>query len=270
MSKLLIKANAKSDSGNIVNVTPESAGWRYIGFSVNRLTSEQVFEAHFDQSRETCIVILSGRLDAVVNGEKFTNIGERMNVFERTPPYCIFAPAGANVELKANTEVEFAICDAPASTNREPRVIKPDEIQCEERGSGTNTRFVNALLAGEGDADSLILFEVYTPSGHWSSYPPHKHDEDNLPNESALEEIYYHKISPPQGFAFQRVYTDDRDIDETMSVEDSDTVLVPRGYHPVGAPHGYDLYYLNVMAGPVRKWIFNNDPDHEWIVRQSA
>ena len=270
MSKLLLKANTNSQSGNIVSVTPESAGWRYIGFAVNRLASGEQYKESYDQSRETCIVILSGILDVVVNGEKFSNIGKRMNVFERIPPYCVFVPAGASVEMEALSDAEIAICDAPASTNREARIIKPEEIQSEERGAGTNTRFVNSLLAGDGDADSLILFEVYTPSGHWSSYPPHKHDEDNLPNESALEEIYYHKISPPQGFAFQRVYTDDRDIDETMSVEDSDTVLVPRGYHPVGAPHGYELYYLNVMAGPVRKWIFNNDPAHEWIINQSA
>ena len=109
--------------------------------------------------------------------------------------------------------------------------------------------------------------EVVTPGGNWSSYPPHKHDQDNLPAESLLEETYYHRLNPPQGFAFQRVYTDDRSIDETMAVEDGDCVMVPRGYHPVGAPHGYDLYYLNVMAGPSRRWVFKNDPAHEWIVK---
>jgi 5-deoxy-glucuronate isomerase len=108
---------------------------------------------------------------------------------------------------------------------------------------------------------------VITPSGCWSSYPPHKHDQDNLPAESLLEETYYHRLSPPQGFGFQRVYTDDRSLDETMAFSDGDVVLVPRGYHPVGAPYGYELYYLNVMAGPKRIWKFHNDPAHEWMLR---
>ena len=109
------------------------------------------------------------------------------------------------------------------------------------------------------------MVEVVTPSGNWSSYPPHKHDTATVGEETALEETYYHRLDPAQGFAMQRVYTDDRAIDQTMTVEDGDVVMVPRGYHPVGVPHGYDLYYLNVMAGPVREWKFRNDPAHEWI-----
>ena len=116
-------------------------------------------------------------------------------------------------------------------------------------------------------ADKLVVVEVYTPGGNWSSYPPHKHDSAVAGEETALEETYYYRIDPAQGFAFQRVYTDDRTLDETLCVSDGDVVLVPRGYHPVAAPHGYDVYYLNVMAGPVRQWMFRNDPAHEWLVR---
>lgn len=108
---------------------------------------------------------------------------------------------------------------------------------------------------------------MFTPEGNWSSYPPHKHDQDHLPEESYLEETYYHKINPVHGFAVQRVYTDDRSLDETMIVKNGDAVLVPKGYHPVSAPPGYELYYLNVMAGPVRTWKFKNDPEHEWILQ---
>ena len=104
---------------------------------------------------------------------------------------------------------------------------------------------------------------------HWSSYPPHKHDTAALGKETVLEETYYHRLKPPQGFAFQRVYTDERDMDETVCVHDGDLVLVPRGYHPVGAAHGYDLYYLNVMAGPERNWVYRNDPEHEWLAEQA-
>jgi 5-deoxy-glucuronate isomerase len=124
----------------------------------------------------------------------------------------------------------------------------------------------NILPDASHDAESLLVVEVITPPGHWSSYPPHKHDRDALPQESQLEETYYHRLDPPQGFGFQRVYTDDRSLDETLCFGDRDVVLVPRGYHPVGAPHGYTLYYLNVMAGPRRVWKFHNDPDHAWIV----
>ena len=155
-------------------------------------------------------------------------------------------------------------CDRPA------RLIAPQDMDRETRGEGTNVRHVCNILPDTAVADSLLVVEVITPGGNWSSYPPHRHDTDDLPKQSNLEETYYHRLNPSQGFAFQRVYTDDRSLDETMSVEDGDVVMVPKGYHPVGAPHGYDLYYLNVMAGPTREWQFHNDPDHEWIIDNPA
>ncbi len=116
------------------------------------------------------------------------------------------------------------------------------------------------------------MVETITPAGHASSYPPHKHDSDDLPRESSLEETYYHRLNPPQGFAFQRVYTDagpdgKRELDEAMAVEDGDVVLVPKGYYPCAACHGYDLYYLNVMAGPKRTWKVHNAPEHKWLLK---
>jgi 5-deoxy-glucuronate isomerase len=120
---------------------------------------------------------------------------------------------------------------------------------------------------GDREAESLLVCEVLTPAGHWSSYPPHKHDRDALPEESFLEETYYHRIAPAQGFGLQRVYSDDRTLDETLRFGDRDLVLVPRGYHTVSAPPGYTVYYLNVMAGPVRTWAVANDPDHEWTLQ---
>jgi 5-deoxy-glucuronate isomerase len=133
------------------------------------------------------------------------------------------------------------------------------------RGSGNMEREVRPILMAERQVERLLVVEVLTPNGHWSSYPPHKHDRDALPEESYLEETYYHRLRPEKGFAVQRVYTDDRSLDETLAVRDGDVVLVPKGYHPVSAPPGYDLYYLNVMAGPTREWKFKNDPDHEWL-----
>ena len=134
-------------------------------------------------------------------------------------------------------------------------------------GKGANVRHVyNIMPEDDGAANALLVVEVITPQGNTSSYPPHKHDQDNLPHESQLEETYYHRMNPPQGFAFQRVYTDDRSLDEAMAIENGDVVLVPRGYHPVATTAGYDLYYLNVMAGPKRVWKFHNAPEHEWML----
>ena len=139
-------------------------------------------------------------------------------------------------------------------------------MQRSTRGKGANTRYVCDILPDTAAAHSLLVVEVRTPSGHSSSYPPHRHDRDNLPAESLLEESYYHRIDPGQGFVFQRVYTDERDLDQAMAVEDHDVVLVPSGYHPVSVPYGYESYYLNVMAGPKRVWKFHNDPQHEWLL----
>jgi 5-deoxy-glucuronate isomerase len=113
-------------------------------------------------------------------------------------------------------------------------------------------------------AESLLVTEVLTPAGNWSSYPPHKHDIDDPPTETYLEETYYHRMARPEGFAVQLVYTDDHSLDEAIQVRDGDVVLVPRGYHPVAAGPGYDLYYLNVMAGPRRRWLVTTDPAHRW------
>ena len=177
-------------------------------------------------------------------------------------------PQGSHWSVTAESDLELAVCSAPGLGGGLPvRVIAPDSIGQVVRGKGTNTRYVTNILPEGEPADSLLVVEVITPGGHTSSYPPHKHDQDNLPAESYLEETYYHRLNPPQGFAFQRVYTDDRSLDEAMAIEDGDVVLVPKGYHPCAACHGYDLYYLNVMAGPKRTWKFHNAPEHEWLMK---
>ena len=170
-------------------------------------------------------------------------------------------------KITAASELELAVCKAPGGGDHRARLIPPDDVASGTRGKGTNVRHVHDILPEGEPAHSLLVVEVITPGGHWSSYPSHKHDADNLPDESLLEEVYYHRLDPPQGFGFQRVYTDDRSLDETMTVEDGDVTLVPRGYHPCAAAHGYDLYYLNVMAGPKRVWRFNTEPAHCWLLQ---
>ncbi|WP_256740846.1 5-deoxy-glucuronate isomerase, partial [Cronobacter sakazakii] len=145
------------------------------------------------------------------------------------------------------------------------RVISPEEVGVEHRGKGRNQRLVHNILPDSGEADCLLVVEVYTEEGATSSWPAHKHDTPVPGKETQLEETYYHRFDPPQGFAFQRVYTDDRSLDACMAPYNHDVVMVPRGYHPVAAIAGYDSYYLNVMAGPERQWLFTWEEDHAWI-----
>lgn len=262
---LKIRSAAPDPTGVVLNVTPQSAGWTYVGFRVVRLAAGQSYDS-VEYGREACLVILSGTIDVAIGEARFAGLGERADVFSG-PPTSVYVPAGRPYRIDAIGTTEVAICTAPGTGRGIPRVIAPDAVSEETRGHGTNTRYVRNILNDQADAESLLVVEVVTPGGHWSSYPPHKHDRDVFPEETLLEETYYHRLSPPQGFAFQRVYTDDRSLDEALTVEDGDVVMVPRGYHPVGAAHGYDLYYLNVMAGPQRRWVFANDPAHDWIVR---
>jgi 5-deoxy-glucuronate isomerase len=267
MPNLLLRPHAPDTNGCVLDVTPESAGWQRVGFRVNRLSAGQA-AAGGDSGREACIVVLTGTADITVENHRFERIGGRSSVFEDAAPGAVYAPAGMPFQVIARSEIELAICSAPGEPGRAPRAIDPSDMPTVVRGKGTNTRYVRNVLPEDRSADSLIVVEVITPGGHWSSYPPHKHDTTTPGRETALEETYYHRINPSQGFAFQRVYTDDRDLDETMCVHDGDVVMVPRGYHPVGAAHGYDLYYLNVMAGPHRAWVIHNDPEHEWMLRK--
>ncbi len=265
MPNLLVRPTAPDSSGRIHRVTPASAGWTHVGFEVYRLAHGQRLTQH-TEDREACLVLLSGRAAMRASDQGFGTLGGRASPFE-PDPWSLYIPARSSFEAVAEGPCEIAVCTAPAAGRLPARVIPPDAVGQEVRGQGTNTRHVRNILPETAAAENLLVVEVITPSGHWSSYPPHKHDRDALPGESQLEETYYHRLNPPQGYAVQRVYTDDLSLDETMTVEDGDVTLVPRGYHPCAALHGYDLYYLNVMAGPRRAWRFHNQPQHEWLLR---
>ncbi|MBA2933538.1 5-deoxy-glucuronate isomerase [Sphingomonas sp. CGMCC 1.13654] len=262
---LLVRSRTPGDDGVSVEVTPESAGWNYVGFRLERLGAGTRRTFH-EADRETCLVFVTGTGHVSAGAACFNGLGGRATPFDGAPT-AVYLPSGVVCEIEAVTDIELAICTAPAETTREVRLIAPEDSLLEARGRGSNTRYVRNILSDASDiSERLLVVEVITPGGHWSSYPPHKHELDSWPQETALEETYYHRLKPPGGFAVQRVYTDDRSLDVTMTVEDGDVVMVPRGYHPVGVPHGYDLYYLNVMAGPIKAWKFTNDPSHAWII----
>ena len=265
---LRVRPHEPDATGCVLEITPKSAGWSHVGFKVVKLAAGQ-FHVGGEAGREACLVVLSGTADIVAGQRRFEAVGGRASVFEDRPPGAVYVPAGADYEVTARDTLELAIGSAPGKGRGDPRLIDPASMSREVRGTGTNQRYVRNILPETEPAESLLVVEVLTPGGHWSSYPPHKHDTAAEGKETALEETYYHRLEPSQGFAVQRVYTDDRSIDETVAVEDGDVVMVPRGYHPAGAPHGYDLYYLNVMAGPQRRWIFRNDPAHEWILERT-
>jgi 5-deoxy-glucuronate isomerase len=263
LSDVIVRSKNEPDAnGSVVKVTPESAGWEYVGFEVLRLAAGETVKRSTD-GEEVCLVPISGRCSVSSASEEW-EIGGRKQPFDG-PPHALYLPPGTDYQVKAAGELELAVCSAPAEGGVDPFEVGPEEIEVERRGSGNMEREVRPILMSEGQAERLLIVEVLTPNGHWSSYPPHKHDRDAPPEETYLEETYYHRVKPEKGFAVQRIYTDDRSLDETLSVSDGDVVLVPKGYHPVSAPPGYDLYYLNVMAGPIREWKFKNDPDHEWL-----
>ncbi len=255
-------------SGKLHDITPQNAGWDYVGFTLYHLAKgESAAEATGD--REVILVMVEGRAQISAGAENFGEMGDRMSVFERTPPHCLYIPDDSNWSATAATACTIAICSAPGKGGHKAKVIGPEGIKMTPRGKGGNTRYIHNIAMENRDvADALLVTEVFTPQGNWSSYPPHRHDEDNFPEITYLEEVYYHRLNPARGFAFQRVFTEDGELDETMSFNDGDVVLVPKGHHPCGAPYGYELYYLNVMAGPLRKWRFKNHPDHDWIFQK--
>ncbi len=186
--------------GKVHEIMPVSAGWRYVGFSLYRLRKgDEITEATGD--REVILVMVEGKAHCVGAGQDWGVLGDRMNVFEKSPPHCLYLPNGVEWQAKAETDCVIAVCSAPGLGGHAARRIGPDGITLTERGKGTNTRYINNIaMEGEDYADSLLVTEVFTPSGHWSSYPSHRHDEDDFPRITYLEETYYHRLNPADGF----------------------------------------------------------------------
>lgn len=249
------------------HITEENSSLEYIESQVFKMKKGGDFQTDLND-REICVVALSGKYNITDGNETFENVGTRKTVFEKVPTDSVYIPSGKKVSIECVEEGNVILCYSPSSDrDRKTTYIPAEDNSIEQRGEYNNRRLVHNILDDQSTiAENLLVVEVFTDSGNWSSYPPHKHDKDNLPEESFLEETYYHELNPSQGFVFQRVYTEDRDIDETMAVYNENMVIVPKGYHPVSVPDGYDSYYLNIMAGPTKKWVFNNEKDHEWII----
>ncbi len=261
MSKLVVSSHAPDRTGNILRVTPESAGWNYVGFEVYQLEPGQQLERELAE-QENCLVLMTGKADVTVGTQSWMDLGKRTDVFDGQRPYAVYVPAHSSWFVSAQTSLELAVCTAPAEGRLKPRLILPDDMSVEHRGHTNIRRTVHNILPEQESAENLLVVEVLVKDGNWSGYPPHKHDVDDLPRESSLEETYFHKVRPEEGFAFQRVYTTDGALDESIAVQNNHCVLVPKGYHPVVAPPRHDVYFINVMAGPVRTWRFTEHAVH--------
>jgi 5-deoxy-glucuronate isomerase len=239
-------------------VDPDVAGWTYVGFQVLTLTAGSSVTLPSD-GQERAFVPLSGRVratipadsDAGADAGREWEFGGRDDVFAALG-WCLYLPCRTAVTLVAGTDTEIAVAEAPATTRHAPILVTPDDARIELRGAGNASRQVNSLMPPGFPADRLLVVEVWTPGGNWSSFPPHKHEHDTADGaEAELEETYYYRLRDPEnGWAVQRVYSPERDFDLTVTVRDGDIVLIPWGYHTTAAIHGHDLYYLNVLAGP--------------------
>ncbi len=245
-------------------VDPASASWSYLSFRIERLRDGERVSRQTD-GEEIALVPLGGRCAVESDGERW-ELGERESVFDGMP-WALYLPRDTEYTLVALGDVEVAVSGALADEQLEPRLLTPDEVEIEVRGSGNATRQINHIIKPEFPAQRLLVVEVFTPAGNWSSYPPHKHDEDRPPGEVVLEEVYYYRIpsEPPGAFAVQRLYSPQHGTDLTETVRDGDIMLVPHGYHTTAAAHGYDLYYLNGLAGDRRSMASADDPALAWI-----
>ncbi|HVN54114.1 MAG TPA: 5-deoxy-glucuronate isomerase [Anaerolineaceae bacterium] len=275
-SNLVIHMGNSNHPGVIVEVDPEQAGWDTIHFQARRLSSGESWSFATGED-ELALVVLGGILDVDSDRGQWKTIGKRPNVFAGLP-YALYLPRQTSFAVRSAMGCEFAVARAAADRDYAPRLITPQDVWVEIRGGDHATRQINSIIPPGFPCACLVVVEVYTPGGNWSSYPPHKHDlhrqnESGQIGEADLDEIYYYRIDRPEGYALQRIYTDPQSplhraghpIDATIVARDNDVVLIPEGYHPVSSPPGYTTYYLNVLAGSAQSLAATDDPNFAWV-----
>lgn len=264
-----------ADPDLILSVTPQQAGWDYISFQARRLAAGKKWNFSSGEN-ELALVVLNGCFTIQSGRGSWAGL-DRVSVFSGGP-YAVYLPRRTDFTVLCERSGEFAVTWAPTDQEREAYLIQPEDVAISIRGGDNVSRQINDLLPPGSPVHRLVLVEVYTPSGNWSSYPPHKHDihlEDENGNliEADLEEVYFYKIDPPEGYAYQRVYTDENSplhragqpIDALVRADNNCAVLVPEGYHPVVSAPGYTTYYLNVLAGSAQSLANQDDPRYSWV-----
>ena len=243
--------------GELLHLPRQSAGWQWMSFFVRRLLAGESLQTR-TEAEEVAFVLLGGTCVGDW-GQGKQRLGKRKNVFDGLP-YTLYLPANNQVTFVAETICEIAECRVPSEVALDPQLITPSDVVTSLRGGGNVSRQIVDIIQPSFPADRLMAIEVYTPGGNWSSYPPHKHDTHNPPVEVDLDEIYYYRIAQPGGFAFQHLYTGDAPDKQVVRAQDGDVVLVRGGYHTVVAGPGYDVYYLNFLAGTARSLAVTEDP----------
>jgi 5-deoxy-glucuronate isomerase len=274
---ILVRPHAQaSDADLILSITPASAGWDLISFQARRLATGGAW-SFSTGDHELAIVNLSGTYAIVSSRGTWTDFGDRKSVFEGSA-HALYLPRHTDFTIMAKEAGEFVVTWVPTYQDHEPWLIRPVDVPVSIRGGDNVSRQINDLLPPGSPVHRLVLVEVYTPGGNWSSYPGHKHDvhtedSDHHLIEADLEEVYFYKIDKPGGYAYQRVYTDEHSplhqagypIDALVRAEDNCAVLVPEGYHPVVSAPGYTTYYLNVLAGSAQSLANQDDPRYAWV-----
>lgn len=274
---MLVRPQANPvDPDQILSITPEQAGWDYISFQVRQLATGQSWSFQSGE-HELAIVNFTGRYTVHSNRGTWQGIGGRESVFTGAA-HALYLPRQTDFTITAEQAGDFAVTWIPTDEDHDPWLIKPEAVPISIRGGDNASRQINDLLPPGSPVHRMVLVEVYTPSGNWSSYPGHKHDihiEDAAGKliEADLEEVYFYKIDKPHGYAYQRVYTDEHSplhqagypINALILAENNCAVLVPEGYHPVVSPPGYTTYYLNVLAGSAQSLANQDDPNAAWV-----
>jgi 5-deoxy-glucuronate isomerase len=248
----------------LLEIRPKAAQWKYLSFSVVRLAPEEIVESSSDND-EIVIVPLVGRGELSFNGE-FHEFA-RKDLFHDLPDIA-YLPPRTKYRIKASEKFEFAVGGSPAEGKLPAKIIRHDQIPTALRGGANAKRGVSTLADSDQLTERLVVYEIHTPSGNWSSFPPHRHDTRD--NSSYHEETYYYRFQPENGFAIQRIYTRDTDLDVAIPIHHGDVVLIHEGYHPVVKAPGTNAYYLNFLAGDVRKISAVNDPEYDWVSKDWA
>jgi 5-deoxy-glucuronate isomerase len=235
---------------------------KYIELSLLSL-KERMRYGIFTEGRECLLLLLKGKGKVDYKGKTFP-LGERKSVFEEKA-YALYIPPNSEFSVFAEKDFEAALCFAPASIKSEAVLIKPEDVRVRKVGRDNFYREVHDVLREDIPSEKLLVGETFNPPGNWSSYPPHRHDEHNPPEKIWLEEVYHFRIQPEGGFALMRLYDDDLTLNEALVIENRDSVIITKGYHPVVSAPGYFLYYLWILAGDERLLIPINDPQHEWV-----
>ncbi len=267
--KYPLLAKPVSEKGIYQSILKEEAGWQYLNFQARLMEKGEKWGGN-TEGNEYAIILLGGNYSVKTDKGSWETVNGRKDVFSGIA-HSLYLPRNTVFELTAESDVldiAYGWCEAdkdyPACFKR------PEEADIEIRGGDNATRQINSLLQPGFGCQRLVSVEVYTPSGNWSSFPAHKHDSRKVDVhgnvlEARLEETYFYKIDKPQGFAIQQVYNDNRSLDEIAVARNNDVVLVPEGYHPVVAGHGYNVYYLNFLTGSDQSLANTDDPDHKWI-----